>query len=292
MNNDRRAFLIQSASVAGVLGLGYLLGETPPAEGRPADTGRGPVEKPVSPLLRAALDRMAAENKPGIAVRIPAEAGRRHDPGHSLVYALNGDSIDVHELFAEAVIVCLESDLLQKELRGAEGSPSMVLFDVRRQVVAGWREPITHDWRSVPKALTALLHGEDGQRLRVRAESVRSNSDAAVQAAFDRLDGREDLALLEERVATLVSLLVYERRQPTTLERRKSAITGILRRYIDRSNVQTPGPRLPFGLEAAAGRGGCGDSCAEREESKRVAVPCGMARMGADIREFVRYLRG
>lgn len=294
MKTDRRNFLIQTASAAGVIGLGYLLGEKPAAEGFPGDVGRPPIRKPAGELLKAAVARMAAEGKPGIAIRIPSTPDQRHNPGHLLIYALNDESPDPIDLFAQSIVVCLESDALQDQIDHADPSHTVVLFDSQRRAVAGLSLDFATAWETFPRDLLGLLHGTGDQRLKARAETVEKKADPPVLAALRRLLLEEDRKLVAEHAGELVPLLILERRGEKADSTRGVALASILKSYVLSANPKTPGVRLPFGVEAAQGGGGCGDSCSERPappDGRRVMVACGMGRAGPNIRSFVRYLR-
>jgi len=295
MDSNRRNFLIQTASAAGVIGLGYLLWERPcsetcpPPPALPADTGKPPRGNPPGELLQAALRRMAAENKPGVAVRIPVDPKQRCIPGHVLVEFLNERRLDVAELFAESVVVCLEDAAIHEQIAGADPSHQLVLFGTDRRATAGVAMTWNTAWDRFVPGLTELLHGADGRRLRARADSIRRKTEEAVVAALGRMADDQDGNVVLEKASTIAPLLVYERLQPTP-EKRKKLLADILKTYIDESNPKLPGPRLPFGVEAATEVGCCGDSCRERPP-RDVMVKCGMGRVSPEARTFLRYLK-
>jgi len=291
MDTNRRAFLIQSGSALGVIGLGYLLWEErSPLPWIPGDSGRPPEAKPPTVLLKAALDRMWEENKPGIAIRIPSDKAMRHGPGHALIHHLNQMNPDSIRLFAQTVIVFLESPVVEEQLAGAGPSQTVILFDLARRAVAGLAFDFQHSFdRFVPEILR-LVQGEGEIRLRSRAEAIRAATPSPVIDALERMDSEGDRTVVALHAPRIAPLLAFEELQPTQ-DYRKKALTEILRQYVGSASSTTPGPRLPFGVEASTGLGGCGDDCLERpEEARYSVVACGMGRLGPDARSFVRYL--
>jgi hypothetical protein len=291
MDTNRRAFLIQSGSALGVLGLGYLLWEdAAPPPRIPGDSGRPPVARPPTGLLKAALERMRAESKPGIALRIPSDKANRHEPGHAIVHLLNQMDPGSIRLFAQAVIVCLESAVVEEQLAGAGPSHNLILFDGSRRAVAGLAFDYQHFWQGFAPELLGLVQGKDEGRLRSQAESIRRATPSPVIDALERLDSEGDRKVVALHAPRIAPLLVYEEMQPNQ-EYRKKALTEILRQYVESASPTAPGPRLPFGVEASADAGGCGDDCHERsDEQRRRVVACGMGRVGPNVRSFIRYL--
>ena len=289
MENNRRTFLIQSGATFGVIGLGYLLWDSPGPPEVPGDAQKPPTVKPPTGLLGEALARMKAENKPGVAIRIPVDPETRHLPGHFIVGTLNQPEEGVIRLYAQSVFVCLESAVVQGRLRGADPSHNLVLFDATLRVVAGI--DFKYDrWDGFAPALLGLVQGKEDALLKSRAESIRRSAPAPVVDAVDRLDSVGDRTTVAAHAAKIAPLLVYEDLQPTN-EIRKKALTDILRGYVESSSATVPGPRLPFGVETSGEVGGCGDSCRERSESQqKVVVGCGMGRVSPTARSFARYL--
>jgi len=297
MDTNRRNFLIQSGTTLGVFGLGYLLwdakapsgnGGTDPAT--PGDAGRPPAPKrPPGEMLGAAIRRMRDENKFGVVVRIPDDAQSRHMAGHTLVNHLNERGPECDELFAETVFVCLESEAIQKELLGANPSHSLYLFNPDGKVVASVPFDFATQGQEFVKVARAMVHGEGDARLRRRADSILADCDPAVAQALARLESPEDTSAVLGQASTLAPLLVHERLQAPAGPRR-AALAELIGRYVAGAAANGPGPRLPFGIELAAGGGGCGDSC--REQLPRdFSFACGMGRVGPGTRSFVRYLR-
>jgi hypothetical protein len=289
MDTNRRAFLIQGGATFGVIGLGYLLWDSAGSPEVPGDAKRPPVSKPPTGLLAEALARMKAENKPGVAIRIPVEPKMRHVPGHCIVESLNRPDANAIRLYAQSVFVCLESAVLQEQIRGADPADSAVLFDSTLRAVAGIPFNYGTDWDRFVPVLLELVQGKGDERLRSRAESIRRSAPAPVMDAVDRLDSAGDRATVAAHAAKIAPLLVYEDLQPTN-EIRKKALSQILRGYFDSTSATVPGPKLPYGVKASPG-GGCGDGCEERSEAQReMVVECGMAMMGPGARSFARYL--
>jgi len=293
MEPNRRTFLIQSGATVGVVGLGYLLWDRRAPAGGPGDTGKPPVARQPSGLVKEALQRMKAENKPGIAVRIPADPRLRHWPGHLLIGLLNDYDQRDFGLFAESVYVCLEGPALQAGIRGADPSHALVLFDASGRAVAGvpFDYQLEDAWEKFAPLLTSLLHGEGDGRLRARAESARRRADPGVIEAVDRLSTEADHDLAVRHARTIGPLLVFEHLNAIDVAR-EQALERVIRQYVQTASGTSPGPRLPFGVEAEKFKGGCGgDFCEEQPKSTmRLGGACGMAIVGPDARSFLRYL--
>ena len=275
MRTNRRTFLFQSAGRAAALGLSGLCGCH--ATKRPG-------------ALRDALSRMRAENKPGLAIRIPKDRKTRCEPGHSLICCQNLEDPDWRELFSEAVFVCLEDATLQDHLRGANPAHALVAFDADGFVEEGVPFDFESDWERFFPTASTLLHGPADSRLLARALTLRKRADLAVVEALDRLEGPADRDLLASKAATIMPLLACERLKAQE-ETRHDDLREVIDRYFESCPVTLSGPRLPFGVQAEPGGGGCGDSCDECVKvAAGILVECGMGYVSPRSRTFVRYL--
>jgi hypothetical protein len=271
MKTDRRTFLFNSAGATAALAL-------------PGLCGCHSTKRPEA--LKDALSQMRAENKPGLAIRLTKDKRTRCDPGHALMYRQNEDDADWREVFCEGMFVCLEDATLQDHLRGANPSHAIVAFDADGYVEDGVSFDFQKDWEQFFPTVRSLLHGPGDARLLSRALALRKKTDPVVLEALDRLAGQADRDLLVEKAATIMPLLVYERVKAQE-ETRHDDLREVIGRYFDSCPTALSGPRLPFGVQARPGGGGCGDNC---EECVKVAVACGMGFAGPKSRSFVKYL--
>jgi hypothetical protein len=195
-------------------------------------------------------------------------------------------------MFAEIVLVCIESDALQDNIALADPTHDAVLFTEGRRQGAGLSFKMVKSWQQIPEVLLELAHGPDGSRLKERAEAIRSKLEPATLAALERLGTPADKDVLVREAPRMIPLLVQARKDAVT-PARQTALRDVIEAYCNSSNRSTPGPSLPFGLEAGPFDGGCGrDSCREQapEDRRAVGYACGMAMVGPNARSFVRYL--
>lgn len=293
----RRKFLLQAGTAAGWLSVLGCDGTTPSPGG---GQGAAPTPPPMKPqTLIDALERMRAENKPGVAVRIPENPEKRHNPGHGLVLALNQDHAETRGLFSEVVVVCLESRVLQSHLASANPDFDLVLFNEEGRAEAGQPFNYEENWHGLSAAILNLAHGPGGARLKQRAAAIRKKADPGILAALDRLGSnpREldaDKALLLPEAPRIMALLVQaldEARTPA----RHNALRDVIDTSFASSTPSAPGPKLPFGMELGPFQGGCGDDpCREQAPPRKrdyyISVSCGMARVTPNSRSFIRYL--
>jgi hypothetical protein len=244
---------------------------------------------------------MRAENKHGVAFRIPANPERRHNPGHGLAYALGQNRIETREAFSEVVIVCLESRVLQTYIASADPDHDLVLFNEDGRAEAG--RPFNYEagWNELSAAILALAHGPGNARLKERAAAIRAKADPGVLAALDRLgmtpnDLDADKALLQQEAPRLMALLLHTLDVERSPRRHNAlrAVRAVIDAYFASSKPGAVGPKLPFGIELGPFEGGCGrDPCREqasRKQDYEISVACGMAMVTPDTRSFVRYL--
>lgn len=272
MRTDRRTFLFRTGSAAAVFGLPSL--------------GCHATRRPQA--LKEALQRMRAENKPGIAIRLSADPATRHLPGHALLYHLNHEEADSRETFAESVFVCLDSAVLQDHLRGVDPAHSIVLFDTGGYAYAGVRHDFAKDWEHFMPRVRALIHGPGNARLQARAEAIRKAADPSAVEALDRLGGEADQETLLRHAPTIAPLLVHARLVAAD-KARQEALRDVIEKYYDSVGTLTAGPKLPYGVESRPGSSGCGDDCDEAGP-RNYGVACGMGFAGPKTRSFVRYL--
>ena len=292
MKIDRRSFLIGAAGST-VVGLSSLAGQEVRGVLSP---GKGLPAAPPKPLADA-LSRMRAENKPCIILRIPDDKEWRHSPGHCLIYFLNQGEPGIRELFAETVLVCLETPTLRQHVPEATPSHDLILLDAEGKAQDGLPFNYQETWLKMPEAIRGLAHGTGGARLKERATALRQKASPAFLAALDRVgtDAEkpgDDKAELRKEAPRMIPLLVQSR-----LEARAASRQQALRDLIDEvflsSPLATGGSRLPFGVDTVPYVGGCcDDQCKEQppREGPIAVAACGMAAVPQNARAFLRYL--
>ena len=167
----RRRFLARAASASLVFGLSSCLGD------------EEDVLKPK--ILKAALRKMANEDKPGVIVRIPKDPSHCQSLGVVLTEGsktpsqartlgrpdLGHPAYDAHELFVEAVFVCMDGAEIERCVEGAIADESLILINARATRLAG--VPLADSEIATMAGFVAgarrVLHGETHERLRRRA---------------------------------------------------------------------------------------------------------------------------
>jgi hypothetical protein len=245
--------------------------------------------------LRNALKRMTLEHKPGIAIRLTLDKIKRHCPGHVLLWLIDQNLSSIHEMFAEIVFVCLESDVIQDQLTGANPGHNVLLFDTDGRVGGGFRmdfsdvEEIPH----FPAKAVRLARGPGDARLKARAAALRRKTNPALLRTLDRL-GRDEKSLFVDKAALLgdagkIVPLLVEARIAAATKSRQDELRDILDLYFYAPDPAASGPQIPFGVEAAFYARGGGERCAERE-FEAGADDCNLGRLRPGTRVFVKYL--
>jgi hypothetical protein len=296
MSIPRRTFLLQAGTaVAGLSSLGCD-GKSPDSSAGQGTTPAAPSKKPQ--VLVDALERMRSENKVGIALRIPTNPDRRHDPGHALEAVIEVERPEARDALSEVVVVCLESPVLDSHLASVNPAHDLILFDGDLRAVAGKPFNFRENWNGLSAALLSLAHGPDGSRLEQRANEIRAKADPSILATLDRLgtkdgDPNADTAVLVREAPRIAPLLIHTLTKAPT-GARQQALRNVIDTYVASSKPPSPGPKQLFGVEMGPFRGGCGDDpCREhvvRESDKSISVACGMARVTPNTRSFVKYL--
>lgn len=278
---SRREFLVQAGGCSLILGfplLGCRTQEVPPK---------------ASLWLDRALQRMRAERKPGIAIRVPDGPAERETLAVSLVQLIDSRDEDVREIFCESVFVCLGSNEFDRLSNG-----QVALIDESGHRVEGVSFDAFGDNSAFLDAFRRLLHGE---RIAKNAERIRKTTFKGLVEALERLDADGSMELVSRHADTIVPLLVYTRLASTNPED-QARLRSILNAYFDRIDIRTPGPRLPYGAAARAQvvhGGGCGghlawedEPCASCDKSEiyTVTILCGMMVASPSSRRFLKFL--
>lgn len=272
MTTSRRGFLAQAAGLPLLYGLPL-----------------GGCHRVAGPAwLADALRRLRAEDRPGLVLRVPAGKDARCGLGHAISWHLlsRGDA-DVHEVLAEAALLCLDSDVLQSGIRGARPADTLVLIDGDGFAVDGLPFKPDEDWANFVPSARALLHGPGGRRLADRAARARKRVPAEAVAALDRPE--PDVAGLGASMGVLIPAVVQARLAAP--EPRAARLREAVEAHWTASSGAAPGPRMPYGVETTAQmKGGCGDCGCEEAPPRSVMVACGMAAPLKNARYFVKFL--
>jgi hypothetical protein len=273
MTTSRRDFLAQAAGFPLVLGLPL--------------AGCSRVGAPA--WLSDALARLRAESRPGLVFRVPAGKDQRCALGHGISWRLlNSTDPDVHEVLAEAAVLCLDDAVLKDQIRGARPEDTLVLIDGDGFALDGLVFDPGEEWSNFVPSARTLLHGPGGRRLADRAAQARRRVSAEALAALDRAE--PDVAALAPSVGALIPALVKERQGAADARARRlrEAVEG----YWAASQPAGPGPRMPYGVETTAQmKGGCGACGCEEAAPRTVMVACGMAVPLKNARYFVKFLK-
>ncbi|HEX7899643.1 MAG TPA: hypothetical protein VF950_17875 [Planctomycetota bacterium] len=263
--DTRRDFLIQAAGLPLLLGL----------------PGCSRAEAPS--WLAKALGRLREQDAPALLFRLPGDKDGRCALGHSIThYLLNSQDPEVHEVLSEAAVLCLESPVVQDRFRGARTSDTLLLVDGDGYALDGIAFDPGDQWINFVPAARALLHGPGGRRLAERADRARQRAT------------KETLALLArpevDPEGALIPLLVQERALAPAP--RQEQLRTAIEAHWTSIPISTPGPRMPYGVEATTQmKGGCGDCGCEEAPAKNLMVACGMAVMVKNSRYFVKFLK-
>jgi hypothetical protein len=255
----------------------------------------GDVSPPSTSIaLRNALKQMTLDHKPGIAIRLTLDKTKRHYPGHVLLWLIDQNLSSIHEMFAEIVFVCLESDVIEDQLSGADPRHNVLLFDTDGRVKAGFRmdfsdvEEIPH----FPSKAVRLARGPGDSRLKARAAALRRRTNPALLRTLDRL-GRDEKTLFVDKAALLgeagkIVPLLVEARIAAASKSRQDELRDILDLHFYTPDPAASGPQIPFGVEAAFIAGAAGE-CAECDpEAPNLDCRRGLAKSGGRV--FVKYL--
>ena len=296
MDATRRHFLAQTGRLSLVLGFGDLLLRAGARGQEPAKAAAA--SRPSGDALTAALARMRAERKPGIVLRVPADAASRDKLVKAIDAAFGiGIDHDACELFSEAVLVCLESDAVDRRVEGARAEDGALLLGDDGKLVDG--APLGGAELAAADLLVAklrrLLHGEKNTRLRERAAAARRSAPKDLLDRFDAFAAerptpeeetyRPELSRALAPIAAVVALVRAEAADKE-LRRRLGVLFCV---HLQAFEEKDPGPVLPYGLALVApSSDGCGGAPIFGKNESGVA--CGMAEITKASRRFVGTL--
>lgn len=239
----------------------------------------------------AALKRMKETDRCGVVLVAPDEERARQQVGLALHRILTDDPAAAHQLFVEAVFVCLTPALADGRVRKAGGKENRILLAPDGKRVAA----DTMAWPGVRKdgatvgslqetveSLRTFLHGEKDERLAEHAARVEKRLPEAARTAIASLDAEDfeerakATTVLAKHAADLVPFLVLLSTRDASLERRWRAGAAV-KQVFQAADPRSPGPRLPFG-------------CAQHREHFDPCPGCGLGSAPEGTRYFLRFL--
>jgi hypothetical protein len=292
MDTSRREFFGQASVLSLIIGFPRLV----PAR------DKGPAED----WLAKAVERMKAESKPGVVLRVPEKPEARRELALRLVKLLDSTEPRVRQVFCEAVFVCLVPDDIKAAIADSKPAETVVLIDADRRRIEG-AEMATADFADADafrSKMFRLLHGEDNRRLEARAKAQSSpEALAALVKLGSEVPEERDRAsaVLRKDCAVLVPAMILHYRKTEDLETR-TRIDLILKEHYAAFSDQESGPRLPYGMacQVPVPHGGCGAPFHWDWEDERNCTPkpaglpppaCGMAAIPqAPARKFIKFL--
>jgi hypothetical protein len=258
-------------------------------------------------LLKAAQERMKQENKPGVVIVIPAEPQAANKLANELATLLGGKNpacavdewipfgmppsagagnAEVHQLFCQAVFVCLPAEAARKAFPKLQADSAAVLLDRTGEPLEAVKASETLFAGGFTGEMTSLIHGKHGERLTAMAQAQRSalGKEAAerVEACLRSLDAdqffvrQQASAVLSELAPRATALLAEELRRRPALEKRRR-VEQFFNEIYAAASEEKPSVRLPFGVQW---QGRKVDPCG----------PCGLSSTPPPTRLFLKFL--
>jgi len=144
-----------------------------------------------------------------------------------------------------------------------------------------------------------LLHGKEDKRLRTWADDQRQSlgeqsverinqliRNLGAEQYQKRKSASKELLELAPRATAILGETLVETGDPEVRHR----IGEMFSQLFITASEEKPGLRLPYGVQWAAGGGGCGGHCGIAEERQEIVVECGMAVAPAASRKFLRFV--
>jgi hypothetical protein len=271
MEATRRGFLIQAGAILGLPLVGCK--RSPPVP---------------TYCFQQAVKRAAADTKLGVAIVLPADRTLRCTLGHHLVSLAHGGAPEAREILVEAVFVCIERGDLAACIPGARADDTVVVFDETGRFVQGL--PLDYDKFAdhLIDVARGLVHGDQNERLRDRAEALRKQASPALLRAIADPDPPENYSYLSRGAGQMLPLLIYER-LTTRSDTHRTAFASLIQTHVATVEDEGPRRRLPYGIVTQEYEGGCGQPACEEEERERGGVACGMAVATGPSRSFLRF---
>jgi hypothetical protein len=278
MNLDRRAFLGTTAAVPLLFGLRELLADDTPRQ--------------APDWYARALRRMKETGRLGVVVVVPDGEEARLRAGRALWILANEEHPEAHELFAEAVFVCMTSEVADAVLRREGGRENRLLVDGdgKRAAADAIDPALLESPARFAASFRGFLHGESNDRLREQAARIGRDLTADLREAVVSLDADDAAA----REASSRTLLKHADRIAPYLAwlgaaggaERSGRARDVLRRCYAATREDEAGPRLPYGAVLPEFTWACNMLV----EGKEAAIRCGLASVPAPARKFIRFM--
>lgn len=278
MKLDRRTFLGGAAAVPLFFGLREILADDDGAK---------------APRWYAdALRRMKETGRPGVVLVVPDDEPARRRLGQALWVLANEDHPSAHELFCEAVFVCVTPRIADAALGADRGRNNRFLLDAGGKRLAGDTiEPALLDSpaRFVP-SFRSFLRGESNDRLRERAALIGRDFSTELRQAVADLDSDDAAArdastrILFRHADRIIPYLAWLGLSAGA--ERGGRARDMIRRTYAASREDQAGPRLPYGALLPNFTWACNALV----EGNELAIRCGQAAATAPARKFLRFM--
>lgn len=239
----------------------------------------------------AALKAMKVTDRCAVVLVVPQQEHARHAAGLVLNRILADDPAAAHQLFAEAVFVCMVPALADGLVRTAGETENRILLAPDGKRVAadtmGW-PAVQKDGATVGnlaelvEGLRKFLHGEKGERLAEQAARVEKRLPDVLRDAIRELD-HEDFevrskatAFVAKHAGDMIPYLLKLASTESSIERRWRAGAAV-KKHFHAANPAAPGIRLPYG-------------CAPEREHFDPCPNCGLGFAPGGSRYFLRFL--
>lgn len=259
-------------------------------------------------LLAAAKERMKQESKLGVVILVPAEAKVATKLATDLATLLGGKNPDcavddgeirfgmpppagsgnpeAHQLFCQAVFVCLPADAARKAFPKLQADSAALLLDNSGKPLEEVKASDTLFSSGFTSQMTSLIHGKQGERLaatiQVQRSALGKETAERVEACLRSLDSdqffvrQQASAVLAELAPRATALLAAELRKKPALETRRR-VEYFFEKIYSSASEERPSVRLPFGAQWEGRRI---DTCPF----------CGLSSVADSSRLFLRFL--
>ena len=260
---------------------GFLAGAVPLALALPL---RSEVQDAEPPWAPEALARMKAEDRLGLALRIPREPEQRCWLGHLLTDLLNPRDLLSRETRSAVLILCFEEEAFYSRYPINPENLGALLLNPDGIPLEG-RPRILKPYDELWKSFRALVEGADGARFRARAYAACAKADEATRNLVARLTMPREVETLVPMVGKLLPWLAYERR--TADAYRAGRLEEAIRLWHERLPEDDREGPPPYGVRLGTGAISCGHRpCCEERSSRDVTCACGVS---GNSRRFIRF---
>lgn len=243
-----------------------------------------------------ALRRMKETDRYGIILVLPDIRTDGRTYGLALKQLLEGGDRGPHELFVEAVFVCLRRSQAEGLVCEPGDRHTRFLLDPSGKKIdsdlAGFG--VYESAAAFTRSFGPFLHGKSDERLREHSARVERDLSAGARRAIKALDA-DDVEIRDQASSLLLAQtdriaphLVDLSRRADTPERR-NRLSDLLENYFRSRPEEKPGPRLPYGCAITRFVStGCGSYW---EDEPRELPACGMGRANPDSRRLLTFLK-